>query len=135
MAHRPAILRKVGEKWFYRGISNVVEEITVTTNRQDVRLKWWAVAALILTAIFFLLRDSIAGVFNTPVDTYLYLKIAINVIMLGVVLGFYLRMLLECGFSRDVSRRGAWLFLLIVVPVLSAFIYYFVTRSVRYKSV
>jgi hypothetical protein len=42
-------------------------------------------------------------------------------------------MLLECGFSRDVSKRGAWLILLIVVPVFSAFIYYFVTRSTWYK--
>lgn len=105
----------------------------MTTNRQDARLKWWAVAALMLTAIFFIFRASIADVFNTPASTYLLFKIAINIIMLGVVLGFYLRMLLECGFSRDVRRRGAWLTLLIAVPVLSAFIYYFVTRSAWYR--
>ena len=123
----------VGIHWFYCGIRNVVEEFTVTTNSQDARLKWWAIAALMLTAIFYVFRASLANVLNTPASTYLPFKIAINVIMLGVVLGFYLRMLLECGFSRDVSRRGAWLILLIVVPVLSAFIYYFVTRSAWYK--
>lgn len=105
----------------------------MANNRQDTRVRWWAGVALMLTVIFYVFRSPIAHVLNTPAGTHLFPKIAINVIMLAVVLGFYLRMLLECGFSRDVSKRGAWLILLIIVPVFSAFICYFVTRSAWYK--
>jgi hypothetical protein len=31
------------------------------------------------------------------------------------VLGFYLRMLFECGFGKDIHYRAAWLALLILV--------------------
>jgi hypothetical protein len=62
------------------------------------------------------------------------LKAMISGAILVLVLGFYLRMLFECGFGRDIPQRGAWLALLVMLPLVSAHIYFWVTRSSRYRN-
>jgi hypothetical protein len=103
----------------------------------EQRLHWWAVSAAIIVGVLALLpRDAFRTLMEmlaAPTIFNYITKTLLTGTVLFLVLGFYLRMLFECGFARNVSHRGAWLALLILVPLVSAFIYYWGTRSSYYK--
>ena len=69
----------------------------------------------------------------TRPDPNLIVRIASGTIVFVGIFGFYLATFFESGFSRAVGMRGAWLLVLLVIPVLSAFVYLFVTRSQTYR--
>ena len=96
-------------------------------------LRWWAILALVLIGAVYTLRRSTLEVLIERPETSILIRIAVAGLLLVAILGFFLRMFFECAFSRDVYRRGAWLLLLICVPIFSAFVYFFVTRSTRYR--
>ena len=89
--------------------------------------------ALALMGIVYVLPNSILAKLVVRPDTNIILRTAVAAILLVGVLGFYLRMFFECAFSKDVHRRGGWLLLFIFLPIFSAFIYFFVTRSAHYR--
>lgn len=96
-------------------------------------LRWWAISALMLIcAAFVLPRPMLEFLIERP-DTSMLIRVAVAGLLLVVILGFFLRMFFECAFSTNVHRRGAWLLLLILVPVFSSFVYFFVTRSKLYR--
>jgi hypothetical protein len=101
------------------------------------RLRLWAIASMaIVIAMVTLPVEGVKNLTNlfeasSPID-YVF-KVLFTGTILLLVLGFYLRMLLECGFGQRVHYRGAWLALLIFVPLVSAYVYYWVTRSSRYR--
>jgi hypothetical protein len=48
--------------------------------------------------------------------------------------GFYLRMLFECGFKPGIRSRFTWLVFVTMATLFGAQIYYWVTRSSIYGS-
>jgi hypothetical protein len=101
--------------------------------KNDKVLAVWAIVALILIAIVYLLPESALRLLTIEGSTNIALTITVDVVLFVIILGFYLRMFLECGFAQDVHRRGVWLLLFVLLPIFSAFIYFFVTRSRSYK--
>ena len=101
--------------------------------KNDKLLTVWAIVALILIAIVYLLPDSVLRLLTIEGSTNIALTITVDIVLFAVILGFYLRMFFECGFAQDVHRRGVWLLLFVLLPIFSAFIYFFVTRSTGYK--
>jgi len=55
-----------------------------------------------------------------------------SAILAVVIGGFYLRMIWDCLSAQHDPRRFLWLAFLIFIPVISAYIYFFVTRSIYY---
>jgi hypothetical protein len=105
---------------------------------RESRLRLWAISATVVIVVLASLPiealKHLSSVFE-PSSAFDYtIKIVSTGATLFLVLGFYLRMLFECGFGREVDHRGAWLALLILAPPISALIYYWVTRSSYYKS-
>jgi hypothetical protein len=101
------------------------------------RLRLWAISSMVivgaLTVVPVDALKNLTNVFVAPnVVDYIF-KILSTGVILFLVLGFYLRMLFECGLARNINNRGAWLALLIFVPLVSAFIYYWFTRSTYYR--
>ena len=105
----------------------------MTSEKENARLKWWAIAALALTILMYVLPYSVLEVLVVRPDTPVLIRAAVAGTVLVVVVGFYLRMFFECAFGQGAHRRSWWLLLFIFVPIFSAFIYFFVTRSARYK--
>jgi len=101
------------------------------TNEKSLR--WWAILALVLIATVYMLPRSTLEVLIARPETSILVRVAVAGLLLIGILGFFLRMLFECAFSREVYQRGAWLLLLIFVPIFSAFVYFFVTRSAGYR--
>jgi hypothetical protein len=104
----------------------------------EQNLRWWAISAAMIVVILSVLptrafRALIFALEAPTVINYVAKKLLAGIVLV-VVLGFYLRMVFECGFARNIYHRGAWLTLLIIVPLVSAFIYYWVTRSAYYKN-
>jgi hypothetical protein len=97
-------------------------------------LHWWAILALVLIGTVYVLPRSTLEMLVARPETSIFIRIAVAGVLLVVVLGFFLKMFIECAFSKGVYRRGAWLLLLIFVPIFSAFVYYFVTRSTGYRA-
>jgi hypothetical protein len=104
----------------------------------DRRLRWWAISAMVIVGILAVLPrgmfKNLTDLLEAPTVTNYIVETLISGAILFLVLGFYFRMLFECGFRRDVRHRGAWLTLLILVPLVSAFIYYWITRSSYYTN-
>ena len=100
-------------------------------------LRWWAISAMIVVCLLGILPSSFVrdgvSLIEAPTIVNYAVKAFITGTILFLVLGFYLRMLLECGFARAVPYRSGWLFLIILVPLVSAFIYYWTTRSAFYR--
>jgi phosphotransferase system glucose/maltose/N-acetylglucosamine-specific IIC component len=46
-----------------------------------------------------------------------------------IIVGFWLRMLIECLIGTRANRRSLWAVLFFAVPIFSAFIYFATTRS------
>jgi hypothetical protein len=103
----------------------------------EKRLRLWAISAAIVVGILAILSDgalrTLTSLLEAPTIINYIVKTLLTGAVLFLVLGFYLRMLFECGFARSIRHRGAWLTLLIVVPLVSAFIYYWTTRSSYYR--
>jgi hypothetical protein len=103
----------------------------------EQRLRWWAISAAIIVGILAVLPSgaftALTDLLEAPTVVNYIVKTLLTGAVLFLVLGFYLRMLFECGFARNICHRGAWLTLLILVPLVSAFIYYWATRSSYYK--
>jgi hypothetical protein len=110
------------------------QAVRMTSDKENELLRCWAIVALALMAIVYVLPHSILEMLVVRPDTNILLRIAVAVILLVGVLGFYLRMFFECAFVKGVHNRGKWLLLFVFFPILPAFIYFFVTRSVRYRN-
>ena len=108
------------------------------STRQDSALRVWALAAMALVAVLMVLPADVmergsSALLADRSFMGLVLKTVITGTMLVVVLGFYLRMFWECGVAKDIRHRSAWLLFLIFVPIVSAFVYFWVTRSAWYS--
>jgi hypothetical protein len=101
--------------------------------RTELLLRWWAITALVLLAALYGLPPSALGYLTPESGGNLLVKAVVVVALLAVILGFYLRMFYECGFSRTIYAQSAWILFFVFVPIFSAFIYFFVTRSDRYQ--
>jgi hypothetical protein len=103
----------------------------------ELRLRWWAISAtvvmIVLASLPVELIKHLSGILEPPSVINYIIKIVFTGTVLFLVLGFYLRMLFECGFGRDIENRGAWLTFLILAPLISALIYYWVTRASSYR--
>jgi hypothetical protein len=103
----------------------------------ELRLRWWAISAtmvmIVLASLPVELIKHVSGILEPPSVINYTIKIMVTGSVLFLVRGFYLRMLFECGFGRDIDHRGAWLTLLILAPLISALIYYWVTRGSYYR--
>jgi hypothetical protein len=106
-------------------------------NASEERLRWWAIFATIaIIAIAVLPTETwrtLISLLDAPTIFNYTIKAVFSGTILFLVLGFYVRMLFECGFGHSISHRGAWLVLLIIVPMISALIYYWITRSTYYS--
>ena len=105
-----------------------------TGGRSDTVLRIWAVAAMVIVAVLWLMPVDMAQGLSRLATTGSSLggfvaRLLVTVIILIVVLGFYLLMLWECGFAKNIRNRSVWLIVLLLLPILSAFIYFWVTRS------
>jgi hypothetical protein len=56
------------------------------------------------------------------------LRVSIGMTLAIILVGFYLRVLVECIRAPWLRYRWAWIVLLIFVPILSAYIYFVATR-------
>ena len=108
----------------------------MTTSRETL-LRWWAIAA---TAILGLLAiapvetiERIMGELSSSTVFQTVVRVLIVGTILVLVLGFYLYMLIECGLAKEVNHRSFWLMILIIIPLLSAFLYFAVTRLAAYR--
>jgi hypothetical protein len=103
----------------------------------ELRLRWWAISATVVMIVLAGLPveafKHMTSILEPPSVINYAIKVVFTGTVLFLVLGFYLRMLFECGFGRDIDRRGAWLTLLILAPLISALIYYWVTRGSYYR--
>lgn len=54
-----------------------------------------------------------------------------NGIVVVIVVGFWLRMLIECATVRALRHKLLWLLSFLLLPIFSAFIYFATTRSIR----
>ena len=96
-------------------------------------LWWWASLALVLIGTVYVLpRQALETLIVRP-ETSILVRAGTAGFLLIVILGFFLRMFFECAFAPKVYRRGMWLLVMTVIPIFSAFIYFFVTRSQRYQ--
>lgn len=106
--------------------------------RQEHLLRLWAMCATVIVVVLASLPTEVlkkfASTFDAPTAFNYVFKTLFVGAMLFFVVGFYLKMLFECGFGRDIANRGAWLTLLILAPLIGVIIYYWVTRSSSYKS-
>jgi hypothetical protein len=108
------------------------------SERSNTVLRIWAIAAMVMTAGLWLVPLEMAQRLNAlaiGVSFWGFVgRVLVTTIILVIVLGFYLRMLWECGFEKSIRNRSPWLVFLLVIPIVSAFIYYWVTRSNWYRS-
>jgi hypothetical protein len=103
----------------------------VVIHQNDKLLRTWAIAAIALIAITYAIPTPILALLEP--NTNLLVRILTAATLFIGVFGFYFRMFFECATSREVHSRGSWMLLFIFLPVFSAFVYFFVTRSKRYK--
>lgn len=104
---------------------------------KEVVLRWWASAGTIILIVFLMIPNEakrwIAEELSTPSSITQY---SISILVVGgfliLVLAFYFLMLYECGFSKGLRYQSFWLLFIILVPLVSSFIYYWVTRSKLY---
>src|ERR1700676_3931261 len=103
----------------------------------ELRLRWVGISAtvvmIVLACLPVELCKHMASILEPPSVINYAVKVVFTGAVLFLVLGFYLRMLFECGFGRDIDHHGAWLTLLVLAPLISALIYYWVTRASYYR--
>jgi cytochrome bd-type quinol oxidase subunit 2 len=108
----------------------------MTKEKEDSILRWLAIAGMVLIAIIVLIPGSFYEEVVARSHTNIVIRISSDIVACAVFLAimpFFLMMFFECGFSRHMHKRWIWLTLFFLVPLLSAYIYFFVTRSARYK--
>lgn len=83
--------------------------------------KIWAILALATALVAAIIPRSIydAAIVHSAYGPFVSAFIAL---MVG---SFYLFMLWQCVMGRGISRKWPWLLLFALLPILSAFIYYF----------
>lgn len=98
-------------------------------NTTESRLRLWNGLALAFVAVLAGVPHELLP--RTPPETPAgYVFAAVGAIALG---GFWLRMIFECATSKDIRRRGAWLALVLLLPIFGAFIFFASVRSLRYE--
>jgi hypothetical protein len=107
-------------------------------NVSEKFLRRWAILAMVIFGVLLLLNFLPNHVFSSFADQVTALKSSpfgfavlalVTIPATLVVSGFYLLMLVECGFARSLPRQSAWLLFLVLVPVVSGFVYFYGTRS------
>jgi len=101
--------------------------------RSDAALRTWAYLAIFFIGLIYVLPDSALRLLTLDTGGSILLKAAVALVLVVVVLGFYFAMFFECGFGKVIFFRGFWLVIFIFIPLISAFIYFFVTRSATYR--
>jgi hypothetical protein len=97
-------------------------------HRSDRILHWWAsITVVVLGVVFAIPREVTPDLGALP-----FWARTVGGILGGTVAGFYFRMLFECAFARNVSRRALWLVFLVILPVFSSIVYFMTTRSALY---
>jgi hypothetical protein len=89
-------------------------------------------ALALIGTLYVLPRSALEELIVRP-ETNILVRAGSAGFLLVVILGFFLKMFFECASAPSVHRRGGWLLVMIVIPIFSAFIYFFVTRSKRYQ--
>lgn len=101
-------------------------------------LRAWAIAAMLVVVLVALtpleILEAAALKLSPPPLANLLAGILVAGTILVLVLGFHLLMLYECGFDKEIRHRTFWMTTLILIPLLSAFAYYWITRSKTYHS-
>jgi hypothetical protein len=87
---------------------------------------WWAAGGVLVMGFI----ASFGSLYRVYPPTTL-LGFVLHATTLFIVGGFYLVMFAEC-VTRPRRHRAFWIAFLIVLPILSAYIYFMVTRSVYY---
>src|SRR6185437_6653363 len=104
---------------------------------REKHLRTWCIVSMILVLGMIVVPPEVGErVLGSAKVTSLAdfaIKCAITVALLVAIPGFYVRMLYECGFAKHTRLRGAWLALLLLLPILSVYIYYWTTRSKGYR--
>ncbi len=102
-------------------------------------IRHWVIGSMIVlgTLVFFNLlpletQNSVISVlFQRPTTSLGYLVADLFVVsVLFFLVGFHLYILFECGFAKGLRRQGAWLLFIVIVPILSSYIYYW---AIRYR--
>lgn len=95
----------------------------------ESRLRLWNGLALAFIAVLAGVPHELLP--RTPPETPAgYVFASVFAISLG---GFWLRMVIECVTLKDLRRRGAWLALVLFLPIFGAFIFFASVRSLRYE--
>lgn len=92
--------------------------------KREIFVLVWA--AISLTAIGFVAPFGYVFDLNPPTTVTGFILHMSTVLVVG---GFYVYMFAECFRAKSLRRRFAWILLFVVVPILSAHIYFVVTRS------
>ena len=88
----------------------------------------WAIAAMVIVvAVAPLPQELYRSIFTSSVLG----QVASGAVAL-IVGGFYFLMFLECGLGKDLAYRWRWMVFFVLVPIVSSFVYFFVTRSRSY---
>lgn len=109
-------------------------------NLSDSFLRRWAVLAMVILGVLALLNllpshmlstidNELSALKDSPVGFAFLALVTLPATV--VVAGFYFLMLVECGFAKRLPRQPAWLLFLVIVPLVSAFVYFYHTRSSR----
>ena len=84
--------------------------------RQSERVsRIWCAVSIAASALLIALPEA-----WKPSGVVSLLNALIGILIFLAVGGFYIRMLLECIFARDVANRGLWLTLFLFLPISSA---------------
>jgi len=94
---------------------------------REPALRWWAAIALLLTVWIAAESHNAETVVSGPRLWRDVVAAAVSV----VVLGFYVQMLIECASDKKLPGKWLWFLFLLAMPVVSAFVFFMITRSAR----
>ena len=107
-----------------------------TKEKEDLILRWLAIAGLVLLGVTIAIPGSFYEAAAHPgadVSLRVLFDVFTSIVFLAVM-PFFLKMFFECGFSKDIHKRWYWLILFFFIPIIPAYVYFFVTRSNWYRS-
>ena len=92
-------------------------------------LYYWGSTGFVFIALIAVFPEALSyRIHETATGDFFSAALAI------IIGGFYLRMILECLKQKADRHRALWLLFLIAIPIISGYVYFFITNSIYYKS-
>jgi hypothetical protein len=94
----------------------------------EVWIRRWAFTAVALTMVILAVPDAWRSPLNSAADSKAIVGLIFFSLIGAIIFGFHVRMLLDCIRDKGLQNRFGWLTFLVVVPVISAYMYFFLGR-------